>query len=96
MAVQSSLLQRCFQEAARLAGPMALACLDEAVESLRAAETATTRIAERDALLPENFFEPVFDPLREDPRYPGVVSRLGGVLPPRTPPSQSTPRAPGG
>ncbi|HWA58353.1 MAG TPA: protein kinase [Gemmatimonadales bacterium] len=53
-------------------------------------------IAERDALLPENFFEPVFDPLREDPRYPGVVSRLGGVLPPRTPPSQSTPRAPGG
>lgn len=50
MAVQSSLLQRCFQEAARLAGPMALACLDEAVESLRLAETATTRIAERDAL----------------------------------------------
>ncbi|GAB4207611.1 MAG: hypothetical protein Fur0019_12320 [Tibeticola sp.] len=50
MAVQSSLLQRCFQEAVRLAGPMALTCLDEAVESLRAAETATTRIAERDAL----------------------------------------------
>lgn len=50
MAVQSSLLQRCFQEAGRLAGPMALTCLDEAVESLRAAEGATTRIAERDAL----------------------------------------------
>lgn len=50
MAVHSSLLQRCFQEAAHLAGPMALACLDEAVESLRAAETAATRIAERDAI----------------------------------------------
>ncbi|MFN8651835.1 MAG: protein kinase [Gemmatimonadales bacterium] len=53
-------------------------------------------IAERDILLPENFFEPLFDPLKPDPRYPGIVQRLGGVMPPRTPPSRSTPPARGG
>lgn len=53
-------------------------------------------IAERDILLPENFFEPLFDPLKTDPRYPGVVQRLGGVMPPRTPPSRNTPPARGG
>jgi tetratricopeptide (TPR) repeat protein len=36
-------------------------------------------IRERDVLLPENFFEPLLDPLKRDPRYPGVVARIGGV-----------------
>ena len=33
-------------------------------------------IRERDALLPENFFEPLLDPLKGDRRYPGVAARL--------------------
>jgi len=33
-------------------------------------------LAERDVLLPENFFEPMFDPLRTDPRYPAAAARL--------------------
>jgi eukaryotic-like serine/threonine-protein kinase len=33
-------------------------------------------IRERDALLPENFFEPLLDPLKGDRRYAGVVARL--------------------
>lgn len=33
-------------------------------------------IRERDALLPENFFEPLFDPLRSDRRYAVVVASL--------------------
>jgi serine/threonine-protein kinase len=38
-------------------------------------------IAERDVLLPENFFEPLLDPIRRDPRYPAIVTRLGGTPP---------------
>jgi serine/threonine-protein kinase len=37
-------------------------------------------IAERDELLAENFFDPLFDPLREDARYAAVVQRLGARL----------------
>ena len=33
-------------------------------------------IKERDVLLPENFFEPLFDSLKPDRRYAGVVARL--------------------
>ena len=33
-------------------------------------------IKERDVLLPENFFEPLFDSLKPDRRYAGVVDRL--------------------
>jgi eukaryotic-like serine/threonine-protein kinase len=38
-------------------------------------------IAERDVLLPENLFEPLLDPIRRDPRYPSIVTRLGGTIP---------------
>jgi serine/threonine-protein kinase len=34
-------------------------------------------IKERDVLLPENFFEPLFDPLKSDPRYRRVTALLG-------------------
>jgi eukaryotic-like serine/threonine-protein kinase len=37
-------------------------------------------IAERDELLAENFFDPLFDPLRGDARYARVVERLGAGL----------------
>jgi len=35
-------------------------------------------IRERDAILPENFFEPLLDPLKADPRYPAVAARIRG------------------
>ena len=35
-------------------------------------------IRERDELLPENFFEPLLDPLKADPRYPRVAALLRG------------------
>ncbi len=34
-------------------------------------------IAEHDLFLPENFFDPLLDPLRSDPRYPNVVRQMG-------------------
>jgi hypothetical protein len=33
-------------------------------------------LAERDALLPECFFETMFDPLKADPRYKAAAARL--------------------
>jgi serine/threonine-protein kinase len=37
-------------------------------------------VKERDVLLPENFFEPLLDPLKSDPRYQPFADRLrGGV-----------------
>jgi hypothetical protein len=35
-------------------------------------------IRERDFLLPENFFEPLFDPLKGDARYEKVAGVLKG------------------
>jgi tetratricopeptide (TPR) repeat protein len=35
-------------------------------------------IRERDVLLPENFFEPLLDPLKKDPRYAGFAARIRG------------------
>ena len=36
-------------------------------------------IKERDVLLPENFFEPLLDPLKQDPRYGRVAALLRGT-----------------
>ena len=35
-------------------------------------------IREKDVLLPENFFEPLLDPLKIDPRYRGIADRFRG------------------
>jgi len=34
-------------------------------------------IDERDIYIPENFFDPLLDPLRKDPRFAQVVTRMG-------------------
>lgn len=34
-------------------------------------------IDEKDIYMPENFFDPLLDPLRSDPGYPGVEARMG-------------------
>jgi serine/threonine-protein kinase len=44
----------------------------------RAFEFLERGIRERDAILPENFFEPLLNPLKADPRYPGVAARIRG------------------
>lgn len=44
----------------------------------RAFESLERGIRERDAILPENFFEPLLDPLKADPRYPAVAARIRG------------------
>jgi hypothetical protein len=36
-------------------------------------------VAERDVLLPENFFDPLLDPLVRDPRYAPVAAQIGGA-----------------
>ncbi len=35
-------------------------------------------IRERDVLMPENFFEPLLDPLKSDPRYATIAARIRG------------------
>jgi serine/threonine-protein kinase len=44
----------------------------------RAFEWLERGIAERDVLLPENFFEPLLDPLKRDARYARVAARMRG------------------
>lgn len=44
----------------------------------RAFEWVDRGISERDVLLPENFFEPLLDPLKRDPRYVAVAARMRG------------------
>jgi hypothetical protein len=46
---------------------------------LAAFEWLERGIRERDELLAENFFDPLFDPLRGDARYARVIERLGAT-----------------
>ncbi len=59
--------------------PFAFAVAYANLEEMDRAFAALERgIRERDALLPENFFEPMLDPLKRDPRYPAVAARIRG------------------
>ncbi|MBX6333571.1 MAG: tetratricopeptide repeat protein [Gemmatimonadaceae bacterium] len=46
-------------------------------ETARGIEWLNRGIDERDIYLPENFFDPLLDPLRRDPGYPRVLARMG-------------------
>jgi serine/threonine-protein kinase len=51
-------------------GYIGLGDLDQAFTWLNKA------VAERDVLMPENFFMPVLDPLKADPRYPALAAKM--------------------
>ena len=34
-------------------------------------------VDEKDIYIPENFFDPLLDPIRRDPRYPALLARMG-------------------
>jgi eukaryotic-like serine/threonine-protein kinase len=51
-------------------------------DATRAFQWLNRGIDQRDIYIPENFFDPLLDPLRSDPRYPSVVARMG-LAPPR-------------
>jgi tetratricopeptide (TPR) repeat protein len=42
-----------------------------------AVDWLTRGVDQHDIYIPENFFEPLLDPLRADPRYPQLVRRMG-------------------
>ena len=46
-------------------------------EQSRGTDWLLRAIAEKDIYVPENFFDPLLDPLRSDPRYPMVLQKLG-------------------
>jgi tetratricopeptide (TPR) repeat protein len=43
----------------------------------RGLEWLNRGINQRDIYIPENFFDPLLDPLRKDPRFQKVVARMG-------------------
>ena len=53
---------------------IAYAGLDDATRGL---EWLNRGIDERDIYIPENFFQPLLDPLRKDPRFQQVLKRMG-------------------
>ena len=60
--------------------PFAFAVAYTGRDDLTAAMTWVNRgIAERDELLAENFFDPLFDPLQSHPQYPDVLRQLGAA-----------------
>jgi eukaryotic-like serine/threonine-protein kinase len=46
-------------------------------DATRGIEWLNRGIDQRDIYIPENFFEPVLDPLRKDPRFGQVLTRMG-------------------
>ena len=46
-------------------------------DAARGLEWLNRGIDERDIYIPENFFDPLMDPLRKDPRFDQVVARMG-------------------
>ena len=63
-------------------GPFALAIAYTGLgETGRAIEALHRAIDQRDIFLPEDFFDPLLDPLRGDPRFGRVVERMGLAQP---------------
>ncbi len=50
-------------------------------DKTKAIEWLNKGIDQRDVLLPENFFDPLFEPLRSDPRFAEVERRMGVARP---------------
>jgi eukaryotic-like serine/threonine-protein kinase len=46
-------------------------------ETTRGLDWLNRAIDQRDIYIPENFFEPLLDPLRKDPRFEAVLTRMG-------------------
>ena len=53
---------------------MAYTGLDDATRGI---EWLNRGIDQRDIYIPENFFDPLLDPLRKDPRFGRVLTRMG-------------------
>jgi serine/threonine-protein kinase len=63
-------------------GPFALAIAYTGLgQTGRAIEALHQAIDQRDIFLPEDFFDPLLDPLRRDPRFGRVVERMGLAQP---------------
>jgi tetratricopeptide (TPR) repeat protein len=66
------------RSAGELAPPVHIAIAYGALGDVtRGLEWLNRGIDERDIYIPENFFEPLLDPLRKDPRFGAVLTRMG-------------------
>ena len=72
------------RSATELVPPVHIAIVYAALaDTTRAFEWLNRGIDEKDIYIPENFFDPILDPLRSDPRFAQVLTRMGLEPPPR-------------
>jgi hypothetical protein len=81
MGIVNDLKRRSARE---LVPPFAIAAAYAGLgDAARGIEWLNRGIDQRDIYIPENFFEPLLDPLRGDPRFAQVLTRMGLTLPVR-------------
>ena len=66
------------RSAGELVPPFAIAAAYAGLgDATRGIEWLNRGIDQRDIFIPENIFEPLLDPLRSDPRFEQVLTRMG-------------------